>query len=113
MGLCSLPVTCLALDNPVLESMGFYSMVIGDLQERLCSDTGPRTDAVSASICKAGHCQSMPLKDTLKHSQLGLAQSLWGPLLLSMGPGAHKILFVPSKSFFIPQSYGGSVIKSN
>ena len=102
MGLCSLPVSCLALGNPVLESMGFYSMAIGDLQEGLCWDTGPRTDTVSASICKAGHCQSMPLKDTLKHSQLGLAQSPWEPLLLSYGPWSTQDYVCALQKFLYP-----------
>ena len=48
----------------------------------------------------------MPLQETLKHSKAGLAQSLVG----SLGPGAHKVLFVPSKSLF-PRYYGNSVIK--
>ena len=40
----------------------------------------------------------MPLLDTLKHSQAGLAQSFVGSLLFPLGPGVHKVLFVPSKS---------------
>ena len=35
----------------------------------------------------------MPPQETLKHSKAGLAQSL----VVSLGPGAHKVLFVPSK----------------
>ena len=45
----------------------------------------------------AGHCWPMPLQETLKHSKAGLIQSLMGSLLLCLGPGAHKVLFVPSK----------------
>ena len=43
----------------------------------------------------------MPLPDTPGQSWASLGQSLVGSLLLS--PGAHKDLFVPSKSLF-PQS---------
>ena len=39
-------------------------------------------------------------------------QSLVGSLLLSPGPGVHKVLFVPSKSLF-PQYCRSSVIKSH
>ena len=54
----------------------------------------------------------MPLPDTPGYSQATLVQSLVGSLLLSPGPGADKVLFVPSKSLF-PQSCGSSVIKSH
>ena len=49
-----------------------------------------------------------PRLDT--HGQVWVSL-LWGHCSLLLGPGAHKILFVPSKSLF-PQSYGSSVIKS-
>ena len=39
----------------------------------------------------------MPPQETLDHSKAGLAQSLQGSLLLSLSPGAHSVLFVPSK----------------
>ena len=35
---------------------------------------------------------------------------LWGHCSFLLGPGAHKVLFVPSKSLF-PRYYGNSVIK--
>ena len=38
--------------------------------------------------------------------------ALWGHCSFLLGPGAHKVLFVPSKSLF-PQSCGSSVIKSH
>ena len=37
------------------------------------------------------------------HSRASLGQSLVGSLFFLLGPGAHKVLFVPSKSLF-PQS---------
>ena len=43
------------------------------------------------------------------HRQVWL-RLLWGHCCFLLGPSAHKILFVPSKSLF-PQSYGSSVIK--
>ena len=49
----------------------------------------------------AGHRRPTPPLETPGHSQASLGQSLVGSLLL--GPGAHKVLFVPSKSLF-PQS---------
>ena len=59
------------------------------------------TATLSAPEPAAGHCWPMPLPDTPGHSWASLGQSLVGSLLLS--PGAHKDLFVPSKSLF-PQS---------
>ena len=41
--------------------------------------------------------------ESLGHSQESLGQSLWGHCSFLLGPGAHKLLFVPSKSLF-PQS---------
>ena len=43
------------------------------------------------------------LSETPGHSQASLDQSPVGSLLLLWGPGAHKVLLVPSKSLF-PQS---------
>ena len=63
----------------------------------------------SAPDPMAGHCQPIPLLVTPGHSQESLAQSLVGSLLLSSG--AHKVLFLPSKSLF-PYFHGSSVIKS-
>ena len=71
-----------------------------------------RTAALSASDPEVGHYQPMPPPETLGHSWASLGQSFMGSLLLSPGPGADKVLFVPSKSLF-PQSCGSSVIKSH
>ena len=51
----------------------------------------------------AGHCQPMTLLETSGHSQ----GHLWGHRSFLLGPGVHKVLFVPSNSQF-PQSYGSS-----
>ena len=49
------------------------------------------------------------LLDTHRHIWVSL---LWGHCSFLLGPGAHKVLFVPSKSLF-PQSCLSSVIKSH
>ena len=45
------------------------------------------------------------------HRQFWLSV-LWGHCSFLLGPGVHKVLFVPSKNLF-PQSCGSSVIKSH
>ena len=59
----------------------------------------PRSAAVSAPVPAAGHCCPMPLQDTLKPLQAGLAQSLVG--VLSLGPWYTQDLLVPSKHLWI------------
>ena len=51
----------------------------------------PRTAAAGAPVPAAGPCRRP--SDTTA----GLAHLLWGSLLLSLGPGARKVLFVPSQ----------------
>ena len=49
----------------------------------------------------AGHCWPASTQEALKHSRVGLAQSLVrGHCNFPQGPGAHKVLFVPSKSLW-------------
>ena len=57
------------------------------------------TAALSAPDPVVGHCQPSTLPETLQHSWASLGQSLLSSLLL-LGPGMHKVLFVPSKSLF-------------
>ena len=59
----------------------------GDLlQKDSCQHTRPpRTTAVSASEPTASHCRPTTPPETPNHSQAGLAQSLGGSLLLSLG----------------------------
>ena len=45
------------------------------------------------------------------HRQVWLS-FLWNHCSFPLGPGEHKVLFVPSKSLCFPQSCGSSVIKS-
>ena len=67
-----------------------------------------RTAALNAPNPVAGHHQPTPPPETPGHSQASLGQSLVGSLLLSLGPGAHKVLFVPSKSLFPSSVSSGS-----
>ena len=61
------------------------------------------TATLSASNPAAGHHRTTPLPEPPGHSQASLGHSLLVSLLLSLDPGTHKFLFVPSKSLF-PQS---------
>ena len=57
-------------------------------------------------------CRSTPPPETPGHSRASLGQSLWGHCSFLLGPGVHKLLFVPSKSLF-PQScvsFSGSMV---
>ena len=70
------------------------------------------TAARSAPIPEAGHCRPRPLPRLLDtHGQVWVSL-LWGHCSFPLGPGMHKVLFVPSKSLF-PQSSvssGGSMV---
>ena len=61
------------------------------------------TAALSAPNPATGHRRPMPLPGSPGHSWASLGQSLVGSLFLFLGPSAHKVLFVPSRSLF-PQS---------
>ena len=52
-----------------------------------------RSPEVRAPAPMVGHCLRVPPQETLKHSEAGLAQSLWG----SLSPGGTKVLFEPSR----------------
>ena len=70
-----------------------------------------RTGTLSAPNPAAGHCQPTPLQTPDTHRQVWVIL-LWGHCSFLLGPGAHKVLFVPSKSLF-PQSCvssGSSVV---
>ena len=102
------PVSCL-----VLESAGSVIGLLATSKNNLCQHPPHRIAAATAHIPSAGHGWPRPPQEILKHSQAGLAQSLAGSLLLSSGPGMHKILSVPSKNLCFPQSCGSSIIKSH
>ena len=101
--LCSLAVSCLVWGNPVLKSIGFYSRAIGGLQEDLCQDRSPRTATASDPTPVASHCRLMPLQKTLRHSQVVLARSPVGWLLLFPGTwGAQDFVCPLQESLFPP-----------
>ena len=58
------------------------------------------TATFSAPNNAAGHHQPTPPPETTGHSQASLSQSPWAHCSLPPGPGAHKVLSVPSKSLF-------------
>ena len=65
------------------------------LQKVPCS-----TVANSVPNPATGHRWPMPLPETPGHSQASLGQFLWSHCSFLLGPGTHKLLFVPSKSLF-------------
>ena len=67
--------------------------------------TPPGTAAARAPAPVGGHCWPMPLQETLKHSQAGLAQCLVGSLLLSLGPGVDKFCLYPPRASWLSPSY--------
>ena len=62
----------------------------------------PRTAAARAPVPAAHHCWLTPVQETLTLTSRSVSVS-WGSLLLSLGPGAHKVLFMPSKSLWRPR----------
>ena len=93
MGLCSLPVIYLGKNYG-----GGNEDMVTSLKK-----SHAHTATLSAHSPAADHRQLTPPLGTPGHSRASLGQSLVGSLLLSPGPGAHKGLFVPTKSLF-PQS---------
>ena len=87
---CPPSVSCLACGNP--EDYRLCGRVNGDRQE-----STPRTAAASSSAPVLSHTQPRPPQETLQHEQAALAQSSRS-LLVSLRPGAQKILFMPSES---------------
>ena len=55
----------------------------------------------------AGHCRPMPLPETPGHSRQVWVSLLWGHCSFLLGLGAHKVLFVPSKSLQIRNGQKG------
>ena len=71
-----------------------------------------RSAVLSAPNPPEGLCWTTPPPETPGHSQVSLGQSFWGHYSILLGPGVHKILFVPSKSLSpvlckLWQLYGG------
>ena len=61
------------------------------------------TATLSAPNPAAGHRRPTPPLETPGHYGQVWVSLLWGHCSLLIGPGAHKVLIVPSKSLF-PQS---------
>ena len=79
----------------------------GDLLQKIpCTHTA----TLSAPSPAAGHHRPTPLPEDT-HRQLWV-NLLWGHCSFFLGPGAHKVLFVPSKSLFSQScvSSGGSMV---
>ena len=70
------------------------------------------TAALSVPDPTAGHLRPTPMPESPGHSWKSLGRSLVRSLPLLLGPGAHKVLFVPSKSLFPLScvSSGGSMV---
>ena len=70
------------------------------------------TATLSAPNPAAGHCWSMPSPETPRHLGQVWISLLWGHCSFLLGPGAHKVLFVPSKSLFSQScvSFGSSMV---
>ena len=66
------PQSCVSSDSSIL---GLMATSYNGANDTTCS-TAPRSPAPGT-----GHCQPLPLQETLKHSRLGLAQFLWGLLV--------------------------------
>ena len=58
------------------------------------------TATLSAPNPAAGHHRPLPLPETPGHSHASPDSLLWGHCSFLLGPGAHKVLFVPSKTLF-------------
>ena len=70
------------------------------------------TATLNAPNPASGQHRPMPPLETPGHSWASLVSLLWGHYSFLLGPGAHKVLFVPSKSLF-PQfcvSSGSSMV---
>ena len=61
---------------------------------------GAGLGALSAPDPAAGHRQPTPLLETPGHSGQVWVSFLWDHCSFLLGPGVHKVLFVPSKSLF-------------
>ena len=92
MGGAVFPLCCLAWGQTVVEVM---KIMVTSFKRSSAS-----TAALSVPDRIAGHCWPTPLPETPGHPWANLGQFLVGSLLLSPASGAHKVLFVPSKSPF-------------
>ena len=104
MDMAVFPLCYLACDQTMLEAM------------RIMATSFKRSHAwtaiLSAPDPTAGHHWSTPPLEVLDTHRQVWVSLLWGSCSFFLGPGADKVLFVPSKSLF-PQSCvssGGSMV---
>ena len=64
--------------------------------------TYAHTVVFTAPDSTEGHCQPMLPLEIPGHSQQAWFSFLWGHCSFLLGPGAHKVLFVSSKSLCFP-----------
>ena len=72
----------------------------------------PALCVFSVPKATAGHSPPTPPPELLDTHRQDWLRLFWRHCSLSLAPGVHNVLIVPSKHLF-PQSYGNSVIKSH
>ena len=100
-----LPPCCLTWDQTMVE----ITKIMATSFKRPCAPTPCTLSAPTLKQATADPCLGWRLLDT--HRQVWFSL-LWGHCSFLLGPGVHKVLFVPSKSLF-PQSCRSPVIKSH
>ena len=103
---------CVAISFSLLFTWGQTMVEVIQIMATSFKRSHAGTVTLSAPIPEAGHCRPRPLPRLLDtHGQVWVSL-LWGHCSFPLGPGMHKVLFVPSKSLF-PQSSvssGGSMV---
>ena len=90
-------------DKRLMEASWWERLTEGEAGSCSYGQGHAHTAALSAPDPAAGRLWPMPPLETLDtHGQVWVSL-LWGHCSFLLGPGAHKVLFVPSKSLF-PQS---------
>ena len=82
--------------------------IVATSSKRSCACTA----ALIAPDPAAGHSRPTPPLETPGQSWQVWVSLLWGHCSFLLGPGTHRVLFVPSKSLFPPSclSSGGSMV---
>ena len=93
----SLPGSFFGLRRPSPLVFGLCGLVNGDLQEDLCQRGPSQTAAASSPIPVVSPCQPTPPRETLQQQQV-LVQYPWSHCSFPLSLGAHRALFVPSKT---------------
>ena len=104
MGMAVFPPCCLIWGQNMVEVV----KIMGTSFKRSHASTA----TLSAPNPEGGHCWPRPLSRLLDTHGIVWVSFYWGHFSFLLGPGAHKVLFVPSKSLF-PQSCvssGGAMV---